>query len=278
MACSFALALVVGAGYFCACLPAMAADAPFDFDDGRWTSSKVYNENLRRHPPELAEDKDEAAEPAPNFVSEINVQSPPVVASPAPKPSTTAFLMPAMPGMNKGFELRVNSTEDVKEKKNHALASEIAPDIRLSDERWKTPSTKYLLAKERENEDQETPPLNVRMTFLPSQNMPPVPSAQHESVVAKGHDQLRMMSESKKNEAAKTPEEVAACAALDAYKKQQLDAIQSDRQTLTALQKAIHSLGLGKDLDFMTERESVLNTSSNQTQNPLGAPKAPDIR
>jgi hypothetical protein len=45
--------------------------------------------------------------------------------------------------------------------------------------------------------------------------------------------------------------DAAACAALDAYKKRQLAAIESDRQTLSALQNAIAQLGLNKQLDFM---------------------------
>jgi hypothetical protein len=52
--------------------------------------------------------------------------------------------------------------------------------------------------------------------------------------------------------AKKSPADLAACAAIDAYKKRQLDAIEGDRRTLDALQTAIKQLGLEKQLSFMT--------------------------
>jgi hypothetical protein len=274
------LALVVGMGCLCASAPAAALDSPFQFEAGRWVSSKTYNENIRRHllDPDEEKAKTNEQEKGANFVSETQVQPPSTAAPLASSPSTTAFLMPAMPGMNKGFDVQISSTEDEESKKIRLITPDMSPDGKLPDKKWKTPSAKNLLVQERESEDRENPPLNVRMTFLPPQYTPPIPSPQHESAPRKGHDKLRQMTENKKKTAPKTPEEIAAYAALDAYKKQQLDAIQSDRQTLTALQKAIHSLGLEKQLDFMTEQGSRLNTSDNQTPAPSGAPSLPDIR
>ena len=51
----------------------------------------------------------------------------------------------------------------------------------------------------------------------------------------------------------------AVCAAIDAYKKRQLAAIESDRKTLAALQSAISQLGLNKQLDFMVDATGNLN-------------------
>jgi hypothetical protein len=68
----------------------------------------------------------------------------------------------------------------------------------------------------------------------------------------------------------KTPEEAAACAAIDAYKKQQLQAIQSDRQTLKALQDAIKQLGLQKELNFMAGAQGGVI-------DPSGAAEAPKM-
>ena len=56
--------------------------------------------------------------------------------------------------------------------------------------------------------------------------------------------------------------DAAACAALDAYKKRQLEAIESDRQTLTALQNAIAQLGLQKQLDFLPGVSGSLNAQA----------------
>lgn len=51
--------------------------------------------------------------------------------------------------------------------------------------------------------------------------------------------------------ALKAEKEKAACKAVSDYRKRQLDALESDRQTLAALQEALAGLGLKEKLSFM---------------------------
>jgi hypothetical protein len=67
--------------------------------------------------------------------------------------------------------------------------------------------------------------------------------------------------------------DAAACAALDAYKKRQLAAIESDRKTLSALQDAIAKLGLNKQLDFMTGANGSVQAS--MPEQPPASAKTP---
>ncbi len=251
------LALVAGVGGFCASFPAQAEDNPFEFDAGNWVSSQTYNDNLLRRPPPPEQGKSAEEEPE----NKMAAAAPAPEVKPPPRPPMV-FSTPVLPGLNKGFNVQVSSTDDIDEKTTPtpAAAPDAAPDIRLPDKNWAPPSEKSLMSKAHngENDGQEASPLNVRMTFLPSQNVVPITSPEHESAEKKAHALLKKLAEEKKKTPAKTPEEAAACAALDAYKQQQLDAIQSDRQTLKALQDAIHSLGLGKKLDFMSQQGSTL--------------------
>ena len=253
------VAFVAGLVVACPNTRALALDEPFEFDTGRWMSSKTYEDNIRRHGFEPKEEP--AAEPEKK--GEI-VPPPTVVAAPKIDPAVAAFSPPVLPGLNKGFYLQVSSSEDEEGKKIHLSPSLTPGDVRLPEKKWLTPTAKDIFSKLGEDEDKETSPLKVRMTFLPAQNMIPTPSADHDSTVKKGHELLRKMAEENK-QPEKTPEEAAACAALDAYKKQQLDAIQSDRQTLTALQNAIKSLGFSKQLDFITKKDSALNAPSDSS-------------
>jgi len=271
------LALAVAAVCFGFPSPALSMEDPFQFEAGRWMSSKTYNENVRRNiiePEASVADEEQKEQP---FVAEVQI-APPAVATPlASSAAATEFLMPAMPGMNKGYELRTTSTQETEDKKIRLFASSLQAGTNPPEAKWKTPSAKNLLAQQQEDEDLEYPPLNIRMSFLPARNIPPPPSPALKSAPEKGHDLLRQMAEIKKKES-KTPEEAAACAALEAYKKQQIDAIQRDRETLAALREAIHSLGLEKELDFMTEKGSALSTSANQTPVPLDAQPTTTVR
>jgi hypothetical protein len=250
--------LVLGAGCFFACFLANAADSPFDLEKGDWVSSEGYDINMTRHPPQPEKEPPPVAE-APVLVP--NASKPPD--SPDNKTSALIVRTPLMPGMNKGFNIEVDTTEDAKEK-IAPPAPENSPDIELPDNWIPLPARKALSElKTEEGEDRQ--PLNIRLTFLPARTIIPLPSSEHESAAKKGHAYFKKSPDAKHAAVPKTPEESAACVALDVFKKQQLDAIQSDRQTLQALQNAIHALGLSKQLGFMTEEGSALNSSENQT-------------
>ncbi len=233
-------------------------------------SSKTYESNIRRGivPKEEPAESEKKEEPA--------AKPTPVIAVPKIDPAVAALSPPAMPGLNKGFNLLVSTTEDEDDKKIRLSPTLKPGEVRLPEKRWLAPSAKNVFSK-LEDDDIATSPLRVRMTFLPAQSVTPVPSPDRPSALKKGHEAMRKMAEEKK-QPEKTPEEAAACAALDAYKKQQLDAIQSDRQTLTALQNAIKSLGFSKQLDFITNKGSALNTPAGPMPVTASAPEETSIR
>ena len=271
MNCLFGLALAAGLGVACASAPAFALEDPFEFDTGRWMSSKTYEANIRRgiEPPAESPEAEKKEEPV--------APPAPVVTAPKINPAVAALSPPVLPGLNKGFNLQVSSTEDEDGKKIHLSPSLTPGDVRLPEKKWLTPTAKDIFSKLGEDEDKEASPLKVRMSFLPAQNLTPTPSPDHDSATKRGHEQARKIAEASKPPE-KTPEEAAACAALDAYKKQQLDAIQSDRQTLTALQNAIKSLGLSKQLDFITKKDSALNATDSLTSVTASVPAETSTR
>lgn len=218
-------------------LPACAADDdPFQLDEGQWMSFGHYKDADKRglldkiHPP-----------PAPEVPPPPPVAAAPVIATPS-RPVD----LPVLPGLNKGFAVEVNSTEE-----HHQMSSQD----------WQTPALAVQTYKLRENGKDNENPLGVRLSFLPNQKITPIPSPERASSQKLGHEMLEKSKAEKKT--AKSAEDAAVCAAIDAYKKQQLDAIQSDRQTLKALQDATNSLGLQKQLGFMAGNSSVLTNAPN---------------
>jgi len=94
----------------------------------------------------------------------------------------------------------------------------------------------------------------VRLANLPDSRITPIP----EGAITKPQPQVlaKVAAKPKRN-----PE---VCAAVTAYKKQQLAAIESDRQTLNALQAAIADLGLDKKIDFTHGASGSLATPSTE--------------
>ncbi len=112
-------------------------------------------------------------------------------------------------------------------------------------------------------------------SFLPSIKITPIPEperARHIQTPASA----AAAPAADKNKA--LPADLAACVAvLDSYKKKQLAALQSDRQTLTALQEAIAQLGLQKQLNFMTNGNSSLNAEVQNMPAKADLSNAPKI-
>ena len=57
-----------------------------------------------------------------------------------------------------------------------------------------------------------------------------------------------------------------ACEAFTEHRRRQLEAMESDRQTLAALQSALSELGLSKELGFMAKSGSSLSSSANASE------------
>lgn len=190
-----------------------------------------------------------------------------------------------------GVSLHVTSTEEEDIKKQAAEDAErlksppqpehaaAEPDDEdddtptYSEQNWR-PAKKVSAesAHETEGGDHKTQ-LRVRLPGLPDVRVtppvtdeaaappPPPPSAAKASRAALLEEYKRAkdaeetarakQAKDEKKEKAKTPEEEAACNALQAYKERQLNAIKSDNATLKALQDAISALGYEKQLNYM---------------------------
>ena len=250
---------------------ARADDAPFE-PNNHWIPFSHYKDTGG------VEDEAETVTPLPKGGAEVlSAPTQQVPVAPSSSAASTAPViaapkrpidLPLMPGMNKGFDVRVNSTDDdYVPSATTAVNKSPAAQIHLPDKKWVDPS---VAAKPHNTDDSETEaPLNVRMSFLPNQRITPIPSPEHPSALELGREQLKKGTVKKETppkaeKSQPTPEDAAACAAIEAYKKQQLDAIQGDRQTLLALQEAIKSLGLQKQLGFIAGSGGALSTPAPQ--------------
>jgi hypothetical protein len=267
-------------GFACACPRAYADSDPFEMDTAHWMSFEHYKDAVKRGVVDMpAASSETPAIETPTLAPATSDQQ---VAAPPPLAPETALPviaspkrpldLPPMPGLNKGFDVKVTSTEDDAASTPAPVITaskpEAAPDIHISDKNWQNPASisryKKSMPVAAAHEDDTPPPIDVRMTYLPDPKITPVPSPEHVSTQHNARLALEksMAAKNKPKPAA----DAAVCAAIDAYKKQQLDAIQSDRQTLKALQDAISSLGLQKQLGFMTGGDSALNQTGPQVK------------
>ncbi len=239
-------------------VPAMAAEDPFDMEGGHWMSFDHYKDADTRGmlpPVKAPETADVSASDATASVNAPTLAAPTVAAPARP------IDLPVMPGLNKGFSVQVNSTIE-EQPASSAPPVDVEKTAPVSDKNWQSPASVQTVRKA-DDEGGEDVPLNVRLSYLPDHRITPIASPDRESALKLGHVALEKLLAAKA--AAKTPGETAACAAIDAHKKQELAAIQSDRETLKALQDAIHSLGLDRQLDFMQGgNNSALNVTGKQ--------------
>jgi len=244
---------------------------PFQNDTTQWMSFDRYKDQLRHgqtyepvpvpQPPPME---------VPHYLGSeepVTADGKPTVASP-----TRALNPPLMPGMNKGFEVNISTTEDNRPQAAQILNLEGDPKVAIA-KNWETAAEAARKAKRGKGptDEDEPTPLDVRMSFLPTPKMTPIPSPNgpfshgrppNAVAVANGMNQ-------KTDPAAADFE--AWSRAIEAYKKRQLAAIQSDRQTLAALQAAISDLGLQKQLDFMPGANSAVSAQVDMP-NPMDVP------
>ncbi|MDE2030130.1 MAG: hypothetical protein KGI97_06160 [Alphaproteobacteria bacterium] len=228
-----------------ACNPAAHADdGPFHFENSQWMSFPHYKDAVKRGliaAPAQPAAPDVAAAAQPSAPSQASAK--PTIA--APRRPIDLPVMPTLnPNLNKGFILKATST---------AAQSQLPPlpvlrpgkpaDIHLRSDDWTSPKA---LTQEEQKDRKALP---IRLSFLPNEAITPLPSLSHKSAQSLANDEI--MKRAEEQAKPKTPAEAAACAAIDAYKKQQLEAIQSDQRTLKALQAAIAALGLQKKLGFI---------------------------
>lgn len=278
-----------------------AQDAdPFQFDQGRWMSFERYNDYQKRgvkpnviqvRPDYDKEDKDIPqtvgtapqamqgdASPAGGTVAQAaNASSNHTAvdkgaddgkAQAMAEPSRPLNL-PELPGVNKGFSINVQSTSDTADTRP-ATASIVSadgkPDFKLHEQNWQHAEEVIKnVAAANADVDDDRRPINVRPSFLPNPDISPVTAPTHPSArSARIAHALEKEPLPKPKATPAQAENQAVCAAIDSYKKKQVEALQSDRQTLLALQSAIADLGLQKQLNFMTGAQGpVANQPTN---------------
>jgi hypothetical protein len=214
----------------------------FEVDKNGWMSLDHFTDKAHRFPGSVRQS--EAVETAAIETPSIMAQTPvaaamkPIVAEP-----TRPLNLAALPGLNKGYDVRVSSTEDEEVEKFTAelttLASHMAPAQAQAESNWQDAATVARQEATNHGKKASSEPLNVRLAGLPDSRITPIPGT---AVTKPQAPEKKAPTPAKANK----PE----CTPYTAYKKQQLAAIESDRKTLTALQAAITEMGLDKKLDF----------------------------
>lgn len=253
---------------------------PFQMDTGVWKSFDRYKEEQQQKLLSAAtgdlqkdlksvEEEEKATEEAAAKEAQAKADAPPVTATDS-KPAEVAAApvlaqpdrpinTPQLPALTTRFSVDVGTTAD--DAKQVAAAPsrfshvEADPELQVAKHDWLNPIQVMQQNAAGEDGDYAHTPINIRLTMLPSYKAPTpykkVAPQQVASIIAPPP--------------AAPATDLASCAAVDAYKKRELQAIQSDRQTLAALQAAISELGLNKELSFMSGANSKINMPANNT-------------
>jgi hypothetical protein len=232
---------------------------PFQKDEAAWRSFNRYLEDEKSDRLPIYKNLEEEKPPiitAPVLEQKVIAQqatekarsqtSLPTVAAP-----DRPIDLPVMPGVKPDFAVSISSTEDDAPPAAKIVNMADDPDVQLPKQNWQDAHDAANQHAQGNYGKDLHEDLNVRMTMLPGVRVFKK-TVEEKKVVAK-----------KKRAPSQSPSEVAACAAIDAYKKKQLDALQSDRETLAALHDAITQLGLEKQLGFMTSSDSKLNAAAD---------------
>jgi hypothetical protein len=240
--------------------PVFADEDPFSFETGKWKSFNRYKEEAKHpsidqtSPPEESTPTSTEG-PKTAESQQTKLTTPTQIAAPS-----RPINLPILPSINKGYSIDVQSTEEEEK----APAPEIMdigtnPSLQPNSNNWQTTAEAVKANKDEQSGDNERTPLDVRMSFLPNPKIVPTLPPQKAKTHGRPPAQELAQKAPEEKAAPKSRTEVAACAAVDAYKKKQLEAIQSDRQTLIALQDVIAKLGLQKELNFMTDAHGNVN-------------------
>jgi hypothetical protein len=238
---------------------ALADDTPFSLESSSWMSFDRYKEQPSNW---LAPDQRARAE------GQAVIVPPPVLPASLPnlKEPDQPIETPPLPNLNRNFDIRVDSTADDHVQPIVKLNKDDDKDVAgLPDSAWKNASDVAHQSKTDSVENVSS--ANVRFTSLPPWFVPPHKDAAAAMTPVPAKPPAPVIKVAEPAPPPPPPPvnkaDAAACAALDAYKKRQLEAIESDRQTLTALQNAIAQLGLQKQLDFLPGAGGSLQTAGS---------------
>lgn len=272
------------ASLFCClnfCSQAHADDnEPFQMDNGHWMSFERYTDYIKRNRPvgneALGEVPRKTDESEPGTV-EKDVKTTKAAAAatavepqPLSEPTVAAPMrplnLPLLPGISNGMSVQVDSTLNDKALMPVQIVTKDngESDLHLQEENWQDAADAARKHSEENNAslDADHQPLQVRMSFLPNPKIVPVTQPQRK-LRPRIADLPSTPRPPLRRETAEAQKASAECAAIDQYKKEQLQALEGDRKTLQALQAAISDLGLSKELNFMTGANGAKNNAAN---------------
>ncbi len=235
--------------FFAAVAPSAPAraDNPFDLESSGWMSFDHYKDKPAAW---VATHKDPGEGPV---IAPVTAPTPVL-------PPARAVALPVMPGLLKDEPPKVTSTADDTDTDGARLTNlDSQPDLQLSGKNWLDAAEMARQAEEKKKSgDAEHQALDIRLSYLPDTHVAPA-EPKHKTI----HHltpKVAMAQPGAPTSAAPPPAaDPALCAAIDNYKKHQLQAIESDRKTLAALQSAIAELGLKKQLSFLADTGGHLN-------------------
>jgi len=194
----------------------------------------------------------------------------PAVSPPAAQTAKSALAEPerplnlaSMPTFSSRYALGVSSTSDVEDALSWIKEAE----------RWRS-----LEAMDRDEAEQRAAenlirvlgrdPFRVRFASLPSDSVKSIPAepistsvVDREAATERARKEAAMKKEAllKKVDVVQQKETNKACEAFADYRRRQLQAMESDRETLSALQAALASLGAANELSFAPRNDSALS-------------------
>lgn len=274
-----------------AIVPALARaqdSDPFQIDSGRWMSFERYTDYQKRGI------KPNFIQAQPDYDSASNDEAQAGVKAPAATAAQTTAQaneeagqssagaeqqavaqpvrpldLPELPGINKGFSISVKSTSDIAESQPSTasiVTKQGKTDFKLHEQDWQNAEEAARNTVASADPDDERRPINVRPSFLPNEDVTPVTAPAHPSArSARIAHALAKEPVSPPKVAAAPQADQVVCAAIDSYKKKQVEALQSDKQTLLALQSAIADLGLQKQLNFLTGAQGAVAPGAQGT-------------
>jgi|GEM_PF-1921691 len=268
----------------------------FEFESSGWMSFERYADKMKRFGGEeisLEETAIATTEAPPDGET---------TSSPATQTvqMSRPLNLPLMPNLIQNYDIQISSTEDENPEQllaqpDRALNLPVMPGLgdtgstrvsaiypsatditgtegelgNLPESMWEDATTSSLNPDEADTLERERSQLNVRLAGLPNSQITPIPgkpaTKQRSALIAKTTFPKLASKNATTPKAATvtTPRNPEVCAALTAYKRQQLAAIEKDRETLFALQAAVTELGLTQKLDFLNSVTGSLNNRGN---------------
>lgn len=222
---------------------------------GEWVSFDAFLENQDKEPAVIQEPA--LVSPDPKADAEVKA-----AAELEKAPPERALNYPVMPSARDASALSVKSTEEeggqmFQEKKSWLGFDEAEVESEKEEQ------------AERLRLTLDPSLFKVRFATLPRPDFSSIPSARvTTSQIDKDKKSLKAREPAPVTAASpeKKKEQAEACEAMSEIRKRQLEAMESDRQTLSALKNALTDLGLVDKLSFMTSSQSLLSEGASSAQ------------